>query len=71
MDFYRRLAGREHEAVVLKMMDKNIEVVAGLENGNVIYVDAAKAGQPGPFQTVTVPQANRAKPVFAWKCGTL
>ena len=65
MDFYRRLAGREHEAVVLKMMDKNIEVVAGLENGNVIYVDAAKAGQPGPFQTVTVPQANRAKPVFA------
>ena len=53
---YAKFAGESREAVVLKMLDRNIEVVMGLRKGSPIYVDSAKAGKPGPFQDVFVPK---------------
>jgi membrane-bound ClpP family serine protease len=64
-NYYRDLAGKYREAVVLKMMDKNMEVVTGLEDGKIIYVDPAKVGLAGDFQGVTIPPANRANPYLA------
>lgn len=40
---YARVAGKSKEAVVLKMLDKNIQVVSGRKDGNVVYVDEANA----------------------------
>ncbi len=49
LEMYARVAGDEHEAVVLKMLDKNIEVVLGQFKGNPYYVDAAKAEKKDVF----------------------
>jgi len=53
---YAEIAGKSREAVVLKMLDKNVEVVLGTEGANnPIYVDSAKAGKAGtPFEGVFV-----------------
>ena len=60
MEFYARVVGEEKEAVVLKMLDKNVEVVLGRKGGTPIYVDVAKAMQ----KDVNVAPASKANPVL-------
>jgi len=55
---YKKLAGHNREAVVTKMINPDIEVITGLENGNVIFVDSGLARKPGPFADV-IPQPNK------------
>ena len=60
-EYMRTINAKSKEAVVLKMLDKSVVVVAGLEDRRVVYVDASKVGQPGtPF----VSDQNKAKPVL-------
>jgi len=59
---YALHAGHQREAAVLKMIDKNIEIVSGLEGGSPIYVDSAKAGKEGtPFANVVAFKNNVKK----------
>jgi membrane-bound serine protease (ClpP class) len=59
IDVYKKIAGREREAVVLKMIKPDIAVVIGLLGGNPIFVDLDK-----PFDGVVVPPKNRDNPVL-------
>ncbi len=58
------------EALVRKMLDKNIEVVCGREGQSTIYVDSANIDKDGtgkagtPFQGVFVTPQNRNKPAL-------
>lgn len=63
---YAEIAGRTKEAVVRKMLDKNVEVVEGTDTTtrNVIYVDSALVGKEGPFETVIATRPNREKPAL-------
>lgn len=42
LDFYAQLAGPGREAFVLKMADKNVEVIKGTRGGSTAYIDARK-----------------------------
>ncbi len=53
---YAKVAGKTNEAVVLKMLDRNMVVVSGRKDGNTVYVDQANAEREG------VHIADRAKP---------
>jgi membrane-bound ClpP family serine protease len=54
------LVGTSREAVVMKMLDKNVEVVQGFKAGSPFYIDSAKVGEPR-FQDVAVPMAGQRK----------
>jgi len=45
LNFYADLAGPGREAIVLKMADKNVEVVKGLRNQSAVYLDSRKRDQ--------------------------
>jgi len=53
---YARVAGKANEAIVLKMLDRNIQVLTGRKDGNTVYVDEANAERDG------VHIADRKKP---------
>ena len=42
IDFYSELAGRPRTGVVVKMIDRNAEILSGLENQTTIYFDSRK-----------------------------
>ncbi|WP_162656671.1 NfeD family protein [Tuwongella immobilis] len=42
LDYYLTLAGPNRAAVVLKMIDRNAEILKGLRNGATFYLDARK-----------------------------
>ena len=58
VDMYARVAGPEKEAVVLKMLDRNITVVSALRNGNSIPIDLAKYRKKELKFDVFVNEAN-------------
>jgi membrane-bound ClpP family serine protease len=60
---YSTYAGPPREAAVMKMLDKNIEVVQGHKAGAPFYIDSAKIGQPG-YQDVAVPPPGQRKIVM-------
>ena len=63
-EYVRIVNSKFKEAVVLKMLDKNIEVVSGKEGGSQIYVDSANVQKAGtPFVDVIITDKN-AKPVL-------
>jgi membrane-bound serine protease (ClpP class) len=65
---YRRFAGPDCEAAVMKMIDKNVAVVLGRKGENRVYVEASKVGRkdfdiavnPADLQKPVVPKGDTA-----------